>query len=271
MKQIYRRSDSVRISRTTILVGIGVCALGIAVLLFSPVRSAISDGVYQVAPGLWETGDATKRSVSNFFSGFKAKESLAEENDVLREELSLMRAHVLDRNLLEDRVVELEEILGRTRSDNRVIARVLAMPGRWSPYDMIVIDIGEDHGVLVGNRVMYGNSVIGEVAEVHAQSAKVQLFSSPGDELNVLIGTTTISAVARGRGMGNFEARIPQGNTVLVGENVFTSENLIIGTVGAVIEHESMPFIRILFTTPFNITEMRTVEVVRGSHVNLLQ
>ena len=258
-------------SRTTLLTGISVCALGIAVLLLPPVRSVISGGVYRIAPGLWEAGDTTKRMVGNFFSAFEAKESLGEENRILREELSLMQIRVLDRNLLEDRVVELEEMLGRTRSDNRVIARVLAMPGRWSPYDMIVIDIGEDHGVLVGNRVMYGNSVVGEVSEVHAQSAKVQLLSSPGDELSVLIGTTTIPAIARGRGMGNFEARIPQGNTVLAGENVITPENLIIGTVGAVIEHESMPFIRILFTTPFNITEMRTVEVVRGSHVPIVQ
>lgn len=261
MKQTYRRSDTLHISRKSILIGIGVCIFG-AVILLSSAHTFVASIVERVAPGVWETGNAVGRSVHTFFSSFAAKESLVEENRVLSEELALLQAHVLDRNLLEERVIELEEMLGRARSDDRVLARVLATPGR-SPYDVLVIDIGADYGIVEGDRVMYGENVVGEIANVYAHSANVRLFSSPGEELDVRIGVTTIPAVAKGRGMGNFEARVPHQSAIFLKDDVTTSEGFLIGTVGAVIEDEGMPFIQVLIVAPFNILEMTTVEVVK--------
>lgn len=261
MKQTYRRSDIFRVSQRTIVITAGIGVLG-AVVLLSPARALVTRGIERVAPGVWGAGSSAGVSVRTFFDSFRAKESLVKENDTLREELALLKAHVLDRNLLEERIVELEEILGRARSDDRIMARVLATPGR-SPYGVLVIDIGEDYGIGEGDRVMYGESVIGEIADIYAYSSKVRLFSSPGEELEVRIGTTVIPAVAKGRGMGNFEARVPRQSAIFLKDDVITPEGYLLGTVGAVIEDEGMPFVQVLIATPFNIAQIRTVEVVK--------
>jgi hypothetical protein len=79
----------------------------------------------------------------------------------------------------------------------------------------------------------------------------------------VLIGPRGIPGVARGRGMGNFETKVPQGSSVSVGDEVRLSGNaLILGIVGAVDEKPAEPFVRVLFRTTFNIAEIRSVEVL---------
>lgn len=254
-------------ARRTFFIISGVLFVGAIVLAYPPLRAMITRGAYLFAPRVWQIGDRISSAGKNILSSFASKQTLVEENRILREEVSRMQAQMLDRNLLEEKARELEEKLGRANTDDRVIANVLVGPGR-SPYDVFVIDAGEDHGVAHGDRVVYaGAGAIGEIVEVYGASSKAKLFSSPGEQLPVLVGTTTIPTIATGRGMGNFEARVPQGSSVLTGENVITSENLIVGTVGAVLENEAMPFIRVLFALPFNIAEVRTVEVIKG-HTN---
>lgn len=267
MNQTYRRDKRPLRARRAPFVVAGIFVIGVIMLTFTPLRVTLSRGVYFFASGVWQGGDRISGAVKNFFGGFASKEALVEENMSLREEVSRMQVQVLDRNLLEEKVRDLEERLGRTNADDRIVAHVLAGPGR-SPYDLLVIDAGEDHGVVLGDLVVYaGAGVVGEVVEVYRTSSKVSLFSSPGKQLPVLVvGTTTIPTIATGRGMGNFEAHVPQGSVVVAGESVITPEDLIVGTVGAVIENEAMPFVRILFTSPFNIAEMRTVEVVKNKN-----
>lgn len=263
MNLTYHRDKKVSQPRRAFFIMLGVLFVGIIILAYSPLRAIITRGAYLFAPRVWQLGDRIGGAGKNIFGSFASKQSLVEENRILREEVSRMQTQVLDRNLLEEKARELEEKLGRANTDDRVMANVLAGPVR-SPYDMLVIDVGEDHGIAPGDRVVYaGAGALGEIVEVYGASSKAKLFSSPGEQLPVLVGTTTIPTIATGRGMGNFEARVPQGSFVLVGENIITSENLIVGTVGTVLENEAMPFIRVLFTLPFNIAEMRTVEVIK--------
>lgn len=265
MKQTYRHSDAERTTLKKIAIGAGIFIVGFFVLSYDPLQGAISQGVYRVAPRVWEIGKEASDAKNSFIGAFAFKRTLVKENELLRDEISRMRAEVLDRGLLKERVAKLEAMLGRENSGERVVANVLAGPGR-SPYDTYIIDVGEDHHIALGDRVVYaGASVIGEISEVHTSSSKVKLFSSPDGEIAVRIGTTTIPSVAKGRGMGNFEARVPQGSVVAPGENVITSENLILGVIGAVIADEAMPFVRVLFSTPFNVTGVEMVEVIRST------
>lgn len=263
MKATYRRDNSPAKKK---LLTLGAVVLASAFLLFvSPVRSVVSHTAYTIAPGLWELGGNMGASWDSFWGEFRLKRSLVHENEVLQEEVSRMQAQMLDRNLLEEQVVELEGKLGRTGSDDRVTARVLVGPGR-SPYDTLIIDAGTEQGILVGDRVVYaGAGVIGVIAEVYPTSSKVSLYSSPNKETPVVIGGQAIPAIARGRGMGNFEAKVPQGSVVAVGENVLVpGENLILGAVGSLEEKSAEPFVHVFFRMPFNITAVRSVEVIKG-------
>lgn len=263
MKATYRRDNSPA-KRKFITLAI-ILFTGAGILLLGSVRGGVSQAVYTTAPGLWELGGTVENSWSAFWGEFRTKRTLVHENETLQEEVARMQAQMLDRNLLEERVVELEGKLGRVGSDERVTARVLLGPGQ-SPYDTLIIDAGTEQGVHVLDRVVYaGAGVIGSVIEAYPTSAKINLFSSPGKETSVVIGGQAIPATARGRGMGNFEAKIPQGSLVVTGENVLIpGEDLIVGTVGSIEEKPAEPFAHIFFRTPFNISAIRSVEVIKS-------
>ncbi|OHA83870.1 MAG: hypothetical protein A2937_00885 [Candidatus Yonathbacteria bacterium RIFCSPLOWO2_01_FULL_47_33b] len=264
MKATYRRDNSPTKRRFFTLAALVLVSF--LVLSAGPVRGVLSRAVYSTAPGLWELGGNIEGSWNAFWGEFRLKRSLVHENETLKEEVSRMQAQVLDRNLLEDRVLALEEKLGRAGSDVRVSANVLAGPGR-SLYDTLIIDAGTEQGILVGDRVVYvGAGVIGTVVETYPASAKVRLFSSPGEETAVVIGGQSIPAVAHGRGMGNFEAKVPQGSLVAIGDNVLIpGGNMILGVVGATEEKPAEPFMHVFFRTPFNISAISSVEVIKST------
>ena len=263
MKATYRRDNSPAKKK---ILTLGVLILiSFFVLFYGPLRNGISRGIYSVAPGLWDLGVSVGSSWNSFWGEFRLKRSLVHENEVLQEEVARMQAQMLDRNLLEERVVELEGKLGRVGSDDRVTARVLAGPGH-SAYDTLVIDAGSEQGILVGDRVVYaGAGVVGLTVEVYPTSSKVSLLSSPDKETAVVIGKEAVPTTARGRGMGNFESKIPQGSIVAVGDNVLIpGENMILGIVGSIEGKPSEPFIHVLFRLPFNIAAIRSVEVIKS-------
>ncbi|MBI3634271.1 MAG: rod shape-determining protein MreC [Candidatus Yonathbacteria bacterium] len=263
MKATFHRNN-LR-SRRILFIFTLIVLLCASFLLYSPTRRVASRIVYKEVPFLFDIGNIVTANFEEFFGSFRAKSSLVKENADLRDFVARMQAQVLDRNLLEERVQMLEEVLGRKGMDNRVISTVLSGPGQ-SPYDTLIIDAGIDVGIRRGNLVVYaGAGVIGRVAEVYPSSAKITLFSSPTEEeFFVLVGGAKVPAKAWGRGMGNFETRVPQGSIVSVGSDVVLSENpsFILGIVGSVEEKESMPFIKVLFRAPFNIAEIRQVEII---------
>lgn len=262
------RQNNIRIKKKSIIF-IGAIFLCLAVLLYHPARDMISSITYRGAHSMFVIGNAVSYSLANLFGSFRANNSLAKENADLHEEINRMQAQVLDRNLLEERLQIIEESWGHLEDDNRVISTVISTSWR-SPYDILVIDRGKDVGIRQGDLVVYaGSSAIGRIVEVYPSSAKIMLFSSPQEkELAVLIGEALIPARSRGRGMGNFEAKMPQGSTVSVGSDVLLAEDpsIVLGVVGLVEEKDSTLFMRVLFRTPFNIAEVRQVEVIIGSN-----
>ncbi|OIP65556.1 MAG: hypothetical protein COV32_00690 [Candidatus Yonathbacteria bacterium CG10_big_fil_rev_8_21_14_0_10_43_136] len=232
-------------------------------VLYSPIRDTLTRALYYVTPGIWYIGEKTKSSIGFVLANFRDSGTLVDENIILNEAIELMHTQVLDRNLLAEKVIRLEEALGRLRMDDRVVASVLAGPGR-SPYDTLVIDAGENEGINVNNYVTYaGSGVIGKIIETTGNSSKVKLFSYPNEEHAVLVGDSYIPAVAVGTGMGNFEAKVPQESSVEIGDNIITAKgDFILGTVFIIEEKLSEPFKRLLFRLPFNISQIRSVEVI---------
>lgn len=247
---------------------IALIAISAFALLYTPLRDTLTRAIYSVSPSVWGVGGNAESALGAFLSNFKDKNDLMKENEMLNETISIMETKVLDRNLLAEKVARLEEALGRAHSDDRVVANVLIDAGH-SPYDTLVIDAGEEEGINKGNMVVYsGSGVVGEVIETTPYSAKIKLYSSPGEEHRVTVGSHYIPVLAIGRGMGNFEAKVPQDSSVSVGDNVVTVKgNLILGTVSLVEEKPAEPVKRIFFRVPFNITEIQSVEVIVGKRI----
>lgn len=187
----------------------------------------------------------------------------ASESTVLRDELARAKAELADREVLLAENTELKRLLGRGEEGSpRVLATVLARPP-FSPYDTLVIDIGEAHGVSAGDVVFAGGAnAIGTVREVSARSSRVILYSAPGEEHQVLLRGTVPLPVA-GQGGGSLIGELPTGSAVAPGDSVVFPDIAarFIATVVYVEESTGESFINVYLRLPVNPEELRFVEV----------
>jgi cell shape-determining protein MreC len=144
-----------------------------------------------------------------------------------------------------------------------ILGAVLVRPPM-AAYDEIIIDAGSDDGIMAGARVYApGNVLIGTTTDVLSQTSKVTLFSSPGQQYPVLIGSSHIPATSVGRGGGQYEADVPQASKIDQGDIVSDSSlsDSAFGIVTTVLANPADPFETVLFAPPVNIYQLRWVLV----------
>jgi cell shape-determining protein MreC len=210
--------------------------------------------------------------MGNFFSSFYTNHSLAAENQRLRQALASTSVLLLDRNLLYAENVELKSRLGRAPQHASVLlATVVSRPPQ-NPYDVLVLDVGRDHDVSVGDMVAAGGSVyIGRVAEVYATASRVVLFSAAGEtysaNLRLSAATSSLAISVQGQGGGSLTAEVPSGIPVSVGDPVLfpsiTPE--FAAQVVAIEEKDQASFKTVYLQLPVNIYSLEYVEVHRES------
>lgn len=163
---------------------------------------------------------------------------------------------------------QLREIVGRkTEYDTRLLSVVLSRPPR-VPYDSLIIDIGEDHDVQPGDLVYAEmDYIIGHVEVVHSASAVVKLFSSPGEKIDVLIGSSTIPVVAEGRGAGNFYIKVPKNVDIAEGDQITVPgiTPIVLGTAEHIDTSEGEAFFHIYFKLPVKLNSIHYVQVKKSS------
>ncbi len=201
------------------------------------------------------------------------KEEYEIENSELRKKLIELETRSQAIQFIINENKELKEALGRPAAEHMILGTVLKKPP-FAGYDLYIIDIGKENGVVVSDRVYsLGNIPIGEVEEVYDTTSKVRLFSSSGKKYNVFIGEQNIEAVATGRGGGIFEATIPRETKVAKGNDVFIPSlgNSFVGKVQDIISLPTHPFATILFHHPINIFELRwvLVDIASSTHESL--
>ena len=163
-----------------------------------------------------------------------------------------------------DENLKTKEILGRKDTKaNMILAGILSKPNQ-SPYDTLIIDVGAKDGILFGQRVFaLGNIPIGRIAEVDVNSAKVILYSNPGEKTEVVVtGKDTFMQII-GRGGGNFEMVLPRDFVLDKGAEVVSPgiTPYTIGIVQTIISDPRDAFQKALLTSPVNIQELKFVEV----------
>lgn len=242
-------------------------ALTIFALVAALLGVVIAAGALLPGPAI-STGDPIWRARNNFFTSlpiisgiFRSKESLIRENEELKRKLAGEDALESSYRLLQAENVKLRSLMGGSAESDRRLAAVLARPPV-SPYDIIVVDAGEKEGVKVGTLVFADPDIaLGKVAWVGKDESKVVLFSSSGETLDVLVGTSSVAMQARGRGGQNFVGELPRGVDIEKGDPVYMplGHSTLVGVVGEVARSEHDPFQTIYFESPVNVNYLRWV------------
>jgi cell shape-determining protein MreC len=197
---------------------------------------------------------------------FTSKGALEVENRELKDQLALVEVD-LDRNkLLAQENLELKELLGRFSKNSTVLTTVLAKPPM-SLYDTLVVDVGSNNNVTVGDRVLaLGVVPVGLINKVYPQTSVVQLFSSSGQKISVIVAGK-IQTVAEAQGGGNFIIKLPKGSLVEKGD-IVSSPNIkaeVFGRIENIETNENDPFIYARFSLPVNMSQLRFLQVDRSS------
>ncbi len=200
--------------------------------------------------------DATALTLSS-------KQFLVKKVIALQSTLDAQNASMTTLSTLEAENTALKAELGREGSIKGTLARVIVPPNR-SLYDTIVLDVGENEGVEVGQSVFaFGSIALGTISQVDKNSSTVLLFSASGRET---VGTTAGSDIAVtliGRGSGEYEVRMPR-DIVFEQGAVISAQSLGVhplATIQKIITDPRDPFQRLLAKAPVNLQTMKWVIV----------
>jgi rod shape-determining protein MreC len=211
--------------------------------------------------------DFIEKTVFDKLSLIRSKSSLIDENRDLKLSVVALESRLADRDLLAKENISLKELLGRPeRKVKTILARVLSTP-RSAAYDVLIIDVGREDGLEVGQEAIVGAFAAGRISQVYPRTAKVLLFSSPGEKTDVVIADQNAIVTALGKGGGNFEATFPKEVEVSSGDTVSFPhiQPRVFGVVEDVVVHPTDSFQTVLFKNPFNANELAWVEVVIDS------
>lgn len=202
--------------------------------------------------------------VSNVWNFLGSKNNLIKENEDLHAEINTQKAKLVNYDSVLEENTRLKEILERKSvRDKMVLGAILAKPNR-SPYDTLIIDVGTNDGVKVGDTVFaLGNVPVGKVAITHNATSNVVLFSTNKETTDAILSGQNIFMQLVGRGGGNFEMILPRdlelengAEVVLPGINPYT-----IAVVKTVISDPRDSFTKALLVSPVNIQELKFVEI----------
>ena len=253
------------------IAGLVIVSIFLRFNIFSPISSFF----HRLAVPIWKIENSVKDTFSSRQFLVQSKKSLFDENKLLQKRLEEYRVDVLYKKILFDENQKLKEILGRvpeiTSGENGqefILGVILAKPNR-SPYDTLVIDLGKNADIKVGDNVFaQGSILIGRVEEVFKTSSKIKLFSTAGEKLDVVLSEQNIHTTLTGRGGGNFEMTLPRDVEIKEGADViFPSINSYLVALVKKINYDPRdPFQKILLISPVNIQHLKFVEVLRTTN-----
>lgn len=233
--------------------------------LFFLFRADILKGIFNgIATPFWKIDNYVSGGFSKFFSIIGSKKSLIIENRRLEEELSNASVGSSMQKVVQKENEDLKTLLGRNDAKIKTVLSAVLVKPSISPFDVIIIDIGQDKGIQKGDKVLYKDAItIGQVEEVSAHSSKVKLYSSPGEKFTAFIGAKSIQTEAEGLGGGNFMAKLPRDVEVNEGDEavVPSISTSVFGFAEKIEAGPADSFQKIIFKIPLNLAELRWVLV----------
>lgn len=206
----------------------------------------------------WSLG--ITKLLPNFLS---SKQVLIAENNALKlktVELELRIQNTIIGSSQEN--VVLQGSASTSQGIRHMTARIISRPSQ-SPYDILILDIG-DQSVQVGQKVTGpGGVALGEIIQVYRNTAKARLYSSPDIETETQQVSTGAVVILKGKGGGNFSVSVPKGFSISVGDYFMIPglQNKIVAQVGSIEEGEANSFKEVTLSFPISIFSISYVDI----------
>lgn len=230
--------------------------VALAVLILFVVRLVAPGALTSLVSPLWRAGSVATDTVGNTVS-LSSRRELTDDRERLMREVDTLRTECAT---LAARAADLERLLGgRTERVGGVLAGVLARPPV-SPYDVLVVDQGQNAGIAIGNYAFGPGGVpLGTVTSADARSARVTLYSTTDHVTEGWAGATRVPVKLVGTGAGGFDAEVSGTAGIVLNDQVFAPGPgaLPIGTVSEVVTDPSSPTVVLRIRpvmNPFSIT-----------------
>ena len=153
--------------------------------------------------------------------------SLTERNAELSRELMLAQTRLRHYDAVQEQNQRLQELLAvqKTLGLSVQLARVIDVDFGAYRRQHLMLDLGSDQGISVGQPVIDAHGVVGQVIEVRAKSCTVMLVTDERNAIPVRIERTGLRTIARGGGtLDTLELpNIPVSADVKVGDHLVTS------------------------------------------------
>ncbi len=183
-------------------------------------------------------------AIRDFMTAPRDVVRLAQINDQLEAEVSRLQSQIIELQQQNSELQVLSALLdfARTHSENEYITA--AVIGRdISPFlHYVIINRGSDDGLRRGMPIVSSQGLVGRVAAVTADGARVQLITDPDTAINVRIQPTGAEGLLQGSITGDISVEaISQDANIQTGDLVLTSglggnfpPDMLIGQVSGV-------------------------------------
>ena len=183
-------------------------------------------------------------AIRDFMTAPRDVVRLAQINDLLEAEVSRLQSQIIELQQQNSELQVLSALLdfARTHSENEYITA--AVIGRdISPFlHYVIINRGSDDGLRRGMPIVSSQGLVGRVAAVTADGARVQLINDPDTAINVRIQPSGAEGFLQGSITGDITVEaIPQDANIQTGDLVLTSglggnfpPDMLIGQVSGV-------------------------------------
>jgi rod shape-determining protein MreC len=232
------------ISRTFQTAALAILVIGIILLALGGYLSPISRVVFSpfISAQTWLA--SRYLAIRDFMTAPRDVARLTQLNDQLESEVSRLQAQIIELQQENSELQVLSALLdfARTHAENEYITA--AVIGRdISPFlHYVIINRGSDDGLRRGMPVVSSQGLVGRVAAVTADGARVQLINDPDSAINVRIQPSGAEGLLQGSITGDITIEaIPQDAKINNGDLVLTSglggnypPDLLIGQISGV-------------------------------------
>jgi rod shape-determining protein MreC len=213
-------------------------------------RSIRAQGETLVQP-LWRVAGLPAKLGHSLRGEAATRAQLADENRNLRNALLINRARLARLHTAAAENARLRGLLGVAEQGSLDVQLAPILDIALDPTQQrLVLDLGANRGVTVGQAVIDAGGLMGQVVEVHPNTSIVLLLTDPDHAVPVAIARNGIRLVAYGRGDRIELANVPMSSDVKVGDVVVTSglggrfpPGFPVGTIAKLQPNESRAFL----------------------------